>query len=361
MNKLLISIALGSLVSTAFAQSYELTGTAPKGVHEVMVRHLETRQTDTLTVAADGKFSVRGEADGNVFAIVFHNDGEGTGNFVKAYLDGKVHVDLERLTASGTTENEMLTHWEQKLKPYTQQKETILAEYREAQEKGNLTDSLMKQLSARYETVQENYSSEAMNCCRTCTQHQFPAIYLHEIIYDVPKEELIALADSQPAYFQQKVLKSLRASLDGWRRQAVGIPFTDLEMPDTAGVARRLSDYVGKGYYVLVDFWASWCGPCRAEMPAVKALYEKYHARHGFDIIGLSFDQKREAWLSAIRTLGLPWHHLSDLKGWKCVAGEVYGVNSIPATLLIGPDGKIVAAGLHAEDLAGKLKEIYGE
>ena len=96
-------------------------------------------------------------------------------------------------------------------------------------------------------------------------------------------------------------------------------------------------------------------------MPAVKALYDKYHATKGFDVVGLSFDQKKEAWVACIQRMDLPWHHLSDLKGWKCVAAQVYGVNSIPFTLLIGPDGRIVAAGLDAEGLAKKLAEIYGE
>jgi len=124
------------------------------------------------------------------------------------------------------------------------------------------------------------------------------------------------------------------------------------------GTTVRFSDHLGKGY-VLLDFWAAWCGPCRRENPNVVAAYQQYKDK-GFTVFGVSLDKTKEAWLKAIEADGLTWPHVSDLTFWDSEAAAAYGVRAIPGNFLIGPDGTIVARNLRGEALHQKLKELIG-
>jgi len=114
-----------------------------------------------------------------------------------------------------------------------------------------------------------------------------------------------------------------------------------------------------RGKYVLIDFWASWCRPCRIENPAMKRVYDKYH-RKGFEILGVSLDRDHDAWVGAIKADGLPWKHVSDLGFWNNAAAQEYSVSSIPYTVLLDPEGRVIVKGLRSEGLDQKLAELFG-
>jgi len=166
-------------------------------------------------------------------------------------------------------------------------------------------------------------------------------------------QEGLAMLDSTLA--PSPYYMALVERINKLEKVAVGKVAPDFTMNDVDGQPLSLSAYKGK--YVLIDFWASWCGPCRRENPHVVELYNEFNDK-GFEILGVSLDQKKEAWLKAIEDDQLTWNQVSDLKGWKNEVAQLYGVSSIPHTVLLDKEGKIVAKNLRGDELRTKVAEL---
>ncbi len=158
------------------------------------------------------------------------------------------------------------------------------------------------------------------------------------------------LAQLNEENLQHGRIPRVKASYEAMVKTQVGEKFTDFALPTPDGEELALSSIVSQHDFVLVDFWASWCGPCRRAMPALKAIYDAHHGSH-FEILGVSLDDNRENWLGAVEQLGINWKHVSDLQGWNCAAGKLYGVSAIPSTVLINNQGIIVGRNLSEAEL----------
>jgi len=167
-------------------------------------------------------------------------------------------------------------------------------------------------------------------------------------------EHSISLFDED--FRNHHYLNDLRQVIASKRQLDIGNPALDFAGLTPEGETIRLSEY--KGNYLLLEFWASWCGPCRRDNPNLVKAYQEFHP-NGFEIFAVSLDHKKENWIAAIEKDSLSWVHVSDLKFWDSEPAKLYGIRNIPSNVLIDPQGNIIARNIKGTDLAAKLDELY--
>lgn len=222
----------------------------------------------------------------------------------------------------------------------------------------NDTDNITK-WEAEYNKAETEFKQYILDNAKMNNASVVAAFNLLRNAYNYNESELDPVVSNfDPSIKESVYVKELTERIETLKRVAIGQPAIDFTMNDMEGNPVQLSSLYGK--YLLVDFWASWCGPCRRENPNVVEAYHKFKDK-GFDILGVSFDRTKAKWIEAVEADKLTWHHVSDLKYWGNAAGKLYGINSIPSNILLGPDGIIVAKNLREEELHSKLAELLGE
>ena len=362
MKKLVIAVltvlaAAGCAKDTA---KYVISGTGLEdGAVVRLVDQISMEAIDTAVVA-DGTFALKGKAGKDAFLALSADGSNWTFPLIN---DGEaLEFDFEDHAVDGSDLNEKIAECDRKT-------DALLVEYNTFfNELVKLPEEEQMAKMPEHDVWYKKLSDCLLGVIEENMDNLVPVAFIRNLLSLSGPDKFNELLASNAPFTQHPYVLDLKRRIDesearqkeaDEKKQAIiGQKFLDLEEADPDGNQHKLSEYAGQGKWVLVDFWASWCGPCKAEMPNVVNAYKKYHDK-GFEVVGLSFDREKEPWVEAITSWEMPWIHLSDLKYWQTVATEVYNVNSIPDNLLIDPEGTVVARCLRGDALEAKLAEIF--
>jgi len=363
---LCMAFALSSYVKgQGYVISGEVKGAEGQTVSLKQFRDLQPQPVDVATsTVKDGKFTLKGYAPYPEFCQLFVGN-QGPVQFFVENSNIRVVMDMENLAQTkitGSKENEVFLEFMNELEKYGQQQQQLNNSYISLSSSSVATPDAVANVRAQLEKLNSDRSAFMINFVQKHRGRVSAAFILNNVqglMQALDFSQLEQIADGFDAKSSQSQwVKTIKDYVASNKRTTVGQPFADitLKTPDDKPIS--ISDYAGKGKYVLLDFWAAWCGPCRNANPHVVELYKRYKDK-GFEIVGISLDQSKEAWVKAIKDDNLTWPQMSDLLFWQSAAAKLYSVSSIPHTILLDKEGKIIAKGMYVPELTAKLAELF--
>ena len=361
MKKTFIFTAFAIAAVSSMAQvKYTVSGTYAENGKKIYLKDELTEKNIDSTLVAGGKFAFSGTADKDALLAVKTQKGKLAMEF---FNDGTpIIVNFNDSTLKGSPLNERLAKLNHEMEAPQRRIEGKMANMTKADIEAH-GEELMDEMNKVIDSMQVFANKVFKEERNSLIPVAFSSFYFFDNgveAYDELVKEGVVFANHPYLKRSRDYIESLLKPKDSPKTAFVGQQFTDFEMADPDGKMHKISDFVGEGKYILVDFWASWCGPCRAEMPNVLEAYNKYHAK-GFEVIGISFDNKKDAWLKAVAQIQMPWLQLSDLKGFECAAAPIYKIDAIPDNILIDPQGKIIDRALRGKALHSRLQKLFGE
>ena len=365
MKQLVLILCMVFFVSSyVCGQGYvitgELSGADGQTVSLKQFRNQQPVEVNKTTVQA-GKFKLTGVTPYPEFCMLYVGE-QGPVQFFIENSNIRISADPEnpqKPKVTGSNETDIYMEFVKSWENFEQQQKRLSESYMALSMSNATTQESAMNVRAQMEKLNMERNAFVTNFLQKHSGKVVTAYLLNQGLMQMlnvaQMEQVVHGFDAKNS--QSPWVKTIKDRAATLKRTDVGQPFLDvtLKTPDDQPIS--ISDYAGKGKYVLLDFWASWCGPCRNENPNVLQLYNRYKNK-GFEIVGISLDTGKEAWVKAISDDKLTWPQMSDLKYWESVAAKQYSVSSIPHTILLDKDGKILAKGLRGETLAAKLAEL---
>ena len=344
----------------------EISGTVlPEGISEVNVTVGEV--VDTLVPVVDGKFSLTVPADVTALASVQ------AGNYGANFISDGTPLEVVLGEDTAVTSKYADVSVQEKLNAYNAKEQAFMDEYM-AKQREIFADTLLSQeeksakFEAYYDEFIEPYVNHHVEAAKANPDNFISVFALSNLRSQIEDPQMAELVDALvPALQESRYVSGMKQALDARLNTAEGKPFIDFTVNSVVGMTRsippqpkyaevKFSDYVGKGKYILVDFWAPWCGPCKREIPNLKAVYDKY-AGEKFDILSIAVWERQpvQVTIDTAAELGMNWSHINNAGS---VPTDIYGVEGIPHLMLIGPDGTILKRGFHgAEGIEAAVAE----